>query len=230
MKTTKLHALTLLFVSHATIASPTQSLQSIQDAVSTYIKSSLDADGNYQIAETQLDPRLQLPLCEQSLKVFSQAGDIKAGRNTIGVHCDGSKSWTIYSVVPIKSYKDVLVLSKPLRRDEVIRAEYLTTETRDIATLQKGYLLDPAEVINKQAARNLAAGSVLNRLSYENLTLIKRGERVNIQSGKAGLQISAAGMAMMDGAKGERIRVKNITSKREVQAVVVEVGLVSVYF
>jgi flagellar basal body P-ring formation protein FlgA len=230
MKTIKLHALMLLFVSQASIASPTQSLQSIQDAVSKYIKSSLEADGNYQIADTQLDPRLQLPLCEQPLKVFSQAGDIKAGRNTIGVHCSGSKSWTIFSVVPIRSYKDVLVLSKPLRRNEVIRFEHLATETRDIATLQQGYLLDPAEVINKQTVRNLAAGSVLNKLNYVELTLIKRGERVNIQSGKDGLLISAAGIAMTDGAKGERINVKNIASQRVIQAVVVDAGVVSVYF
>jgi flagella basal body P-ring formation protein FlgA len=132
--------------------------------------------------------------------------------------------------VPVKSYQDVLVLSKPVRRNEVIRAEHLVTKTRDIASLQQGYLLDPVEVINKQAARNLAAGSVLNKLSYEELTLIKRGERVNIQSGKDGLQISAAGTAMTDGAKGERIKVKNITSQRVIQAVVVDAGVVSVYF
>jgi flagella basal body P-ring formation protein FlgA len=230
MKTINLRVLTLLFVSQASIASPMQSVQSIQDAVGTYIKSGLEAGGNYQITDTQLDPRLQLPLCEQSLKVFSQTGEIKAGRNTIGVHCGGSKSWTIYSTVSIKSYKDVLVLSKSLRRNEVIRAEHLTTATRDIALLQQGYLLEPAEVINKQASRNIAAGSVLNKLSYQELTLIKRGERVNIQSGKAGLQISAAGMAMTDGAKGERIKVKNIGSQRVIQAVVVDAGMVSVYF
>lgn len=230
MKTIKLHALMLLFVSQVSIASPIQSLQSIQDAVNTYVKSSLEADGKYQITATQFDPRLQLPLCEQPLQVFAQAGEIKAGRNTIGVRCDGSKSWTIYSVVGIKSYKEVLVLSRSLRRNEMIRAEHLVTETRDIATLQQGYLLDPSEVVNKQASRNLAAGSVLNKLSYEELILIKRGERVNIQSGKAGLLISATGTALMDGAKGKRISVKNVTSQRVIQAVVVDPGLVSVPF
>ncbi len=229
MKTIKLHALMLLFVSQVSIASPTQSLQSIEDAVMTYVKSSLEVGGNYQITETQFDPRLQLPLCEQPLQVFAQ-GEIKAGRNTIGVRCGGSKSWMIYSVVGIKSYKDVLVLSKSLRRNEMIRAEDIVTETRDIATLQQGYVLDPAEVINKQASRNLAAGSVLNKLSYEELILIKRGERVNIQSGKAGLLISATGTALTDGAKGERISVKNITSQRVIQGIVVDPGLVSVPF
>ncbi|MGZ4960060.1 MAG: flagellar basal body P-ring formation chaperone FlgA [Methylomonas sp.] len=230
MKIMKLPALMLLLVSQVSIASTIQSLQSIQDAVKTYVNSSLEVGGNYQISETQFDPRLQLPLCEQPLKVFAQAGAIKAGRNTIGVRCDSSKSWMIYTVIGIKSYKDVLVLSKSLSRGELIRAEDIVTEARDIATLQQGYLLDPSDVINKQASRNLAAGSVLNKLSYEELILIRRGERVNIQSGKDGLLISATGTALMDGAKGERISVKNITSQRVIQAVVVDPGLVSVPF
>lgn len=230
MKTIKLCALMLLLVSQVSMALPTQSLQTIQDAVSAYVKSGLEAGGKYQITVPQLDPRLQLPLCDQPLQVFSQAGEIKAGRNTIGIRCNGATNWTIYSVVPVKSYKDVLVLSKPLRRNEIIRAESLASETRDISTLQQGYIVDPADIIDKQAARNLAAGSVLNRLSYEDLTLIKRGERVNIQSGKAGLLISATGTAMMDGAKGEKISVKNIASQRVIQAVVVDFGQVSVYF
>jgi len=52
------------------------------------------------------------------------------------------------------------------------------------------------------------AGSVINKLSYEDLVLVKRGELVNIQLGKAGVAISATGIAMMNGAKGERISVK----------------------
>jgi flagella basal body P-ring formation protein FlgA len=230
MKTFKSHALMLLFVSQASVALPMQSLQAIQDAVSQYVKSSLNADGKYQITAPQLDSRLQLPLCEEPLQIYAQAGEIKAGRNTIGVRCNGSKNWTIYSVVQVKSYKDVLVLTKPLRRNEIIRAEHLVSETRDIGTLQQGYLLDPADIVNKQATRNLVTGSVLNKLSYEDLTLVKRGERVNIQSGKPGLLISATGMAMMDGAKGEKISVKNIASQRVIQAVVVDSGQVSVFF
>jgi flagella basal body P-ring formation protein FlgA len=62
------------------------------------------------------------------------------------------------------------------------------------------------------------------------LTLVKRGERVNIQSGKAGVLISATGTAMADGAKGQKINVKNLSSQRVIQATVVDSGQVSVYF
>ena len=136
----------------------------------------------------------------------------------------------IYNIVAVKSFKEVLVLSRPLRRNEMIHAEDIGSETRDISTLAHGYLVDPAEIINKQAARNLTQGSVLNKFSFEELTLVKRGERVNIQLGKAGVSISTTGTAMMNGVKGDRINVKNISSQRVIQAVVVDAGQVSVNF
>jgi len=40
---------------------------------------------------------------------------------------------------------------------------------------------------------------------------------VNIQSGKAGVLISAVGTAMADGAKGQKINVKNLSSQRVIQ-------------
>lgn len=231
MKIRNSHALVLMFVSQAVIGEvSSQPVQSIENAISVYVKSSLDGNGRYEIDATPLDPHLQLPLCDQTLQVFSQAGELKAGHNTVGVRCNGSKNWMIYNVVSIRSYKDILVLSKPLRRNEVIRSEYLISENREISNLPQGYIDDPAEIVNKQAARNLPAGSVLNRLSYQELTLVKRGERVNIQSGNAGISITAAGTALMDGAKGVKINVKNLSSQKVIQAVVVDSGQVTVNF
>lgn len=225
------HLLCLLLVaSQPCSAASNQSLQAIQDAVNRFVESSLAPEGQYQISNAQIDNRLQLPACEQSLEIFAQSGELKPGRNTIGIRCPSANSWTIYSTVLVKSFKEVLILTKQLNRNEIISMEHLKTETRDIATLQQGYISNPEDIINKQAARLLPAGTVLNRTHYAEPRLIKRGERVNIQSGKAGLQITTAGVAMMDGIKGQKISVKNATSQRVIEATVVNPGLVTVYF
>ena len=226
----KLSLCFLLFSLSVARAGSQQSLASIQQAVSAFIGASLDAGGNYKIEALPLDSRLALPLCENPLQVFVQSGALKPGRNTLGVRCTAGQNWMIYSQVVLKSYKDVLVLSKPLRRNEIITAEAVTRETREVSSLQQGYLVDPAMIVNKQAARNLTIGTVLNASSYADLTLVKRGERVNIQLGKAGVSISSAGIALMNGAKGDRISVKNSSSQRVIQAVVIDAGLVSVNF
>lgn len=230
MKTMPINILLLLLIGKTCLASPMQSIEAIQRDVDQFIKSSLEPDGNYQIGKAQIDPRLQLPACDQALELFAQSGAIKPGQNTVGIRCNAGKAWTIYSVVAIKSFKEVLVLAKPLRRNDIIRPEHLTTQTRDSGTLQQGYLSDPNELVNKQATRNIPVGSVINRTHYSDMLLIKRGERVNIQSGKVGLLISAPGIAMMDGAKGQQISVKNASSNRVIQATVTDSGVVSVYF
>jgi flagella basal body P-ring formation protein FlgA len=226
----KFPVLLLLFSLSAAMAAEVQSIASIQQAVSAFVAANLDNSGHYKTEAAPLDQRLSLPLCDNSLQVFLQAGELKPGRNTLGVRCTGGQNWMIYNQVAVKLYKDVLVLTKPLRRNEIITAEAISHETREVSALQQGYLLEPADIINKQATRNLAIGSVLIPSSYADLTLVKRGERVNIQLGKAGMSISSAGTALMNGAKGERISVKNISSQRVIQAVVIDAGLVSVNF
>lgn len=220
----------LLLAGRPCSAATTQSIESMQNAVQNFIESSLPSEGHFQINSGQIDSRLQLPACDQALNIFTQSGQIKPGRNTVGISCPGNNSWTIYSTVLIKSFKNVVVLSKPLNRNERISAEHLTTETRDIATLAQGFIVDPQDVINKQATRSVSPGTALNTTHFTEPTLIRRGEQVSIQSGKAGLLITTKGVAMMNGVRGQQIRVKNVASKRMIKATVVHPGVVTVYF
>ena len=229
MKTINL-LLSLLLVSLNICAAEIQSLSVIQDAVNGFVSSQLDPTGEYQINNAQIDPRLQLPACEQPLDIFPQSGVIRPGRNTIGIRCSGSNNWTIYSTVIVRSFEAVLVLTKSLARHDRIGPDYLTSETRDTSTLQQGYLTDPQEILDKQATRFIPAGSVLYKSHYSEPTLVKRGERVSIKSGKPGLTITSIGVAMMDGIKGQQINVKNASSQRVIQATVVDPGLLNVFF
>ncbi|MCK9608691.1 MAG: flagellar basal body P-ring formation protein FlgA [Methylomonas sp.] len=230
MKTITLTFYLLLLASPLTAAATFQSLDAIQEAVQSFVESSLDPAGQYQISSAQIDPRLQLPACSEKLEIFPQSGNIRPGRNTLGIRCVGINNWTIYSTVIVKSFEAVLILTKQLSRNDKISLEHLTTETRETSTLHPGYLRDPNDVINKQATRTIPVGSVLYRFHYREPTLVKRGERVSIQSGKPGLLITSAGVAMADGIKGQQISVKNLSSQRVIQATVIKLGLVSVYF
>lgn len=229
MKTSKL-SLCLLLITSQVGAVATQSLPAIQDAVVNYVQSSLEAGGEYQLTQSQLDPRLQLAACEQPLDVFVQSGAIKPGRNTVGVRCNGVNGWTVYNTVLVKSFVRVLVYTQSLNRNDKINPEALAIETRDVSLLQPGYITDPGSLIDKLATRPIPAGSVIYSAYVAEPRLVKRGERVNIQSGAPGLIITSAGVAMMDGAKGQKISVKNISSNRVVQGTVMNPGLVAVNF
>lgn len=230
----KINALTLILLfagyTQQTTASQTQSISSIQDAILHYIDSSLAPETDYEVRLGQLDSRLKLSDCSQPLDVFTHSHSIKPGRNSVGVKCIGTKKWTIYTSTIIKIFKKVVVLSQPIHRGEIFNINNLQLENRDISTIRSGYLTDPLDIANKQATRNLGLGSVINKSNYSAPKLIKRGEKVNINISSQNLNISVMGIAMMDGIKGQNIRVKNEKSHQIVQATVVQSGQVIVIF
>jgi flagellar basal body P-ring formation protein FlgA len=58
--------------------------------------------------------------------------------------------------------------------------------------------------------------------------LIKRGDKIIISTMQPAFSIRMNGIAMMDGTKGQLIRVKNENSGRIISATVIEPGLVSI--
>ncbi len=205
-----------------------QTLSSIQTAISHFITREFKTASDFNYTISQFDQRLKLPSCPQPLHVFIPTGILKSGRNSIGVSCLSEKKWTIFSRIQINSYQNVLVLTQPLNRGDIITPQRLTFERKNTSNLNRGYIQDPGQVINKQLVRNLAAGTILTSNHLTEPKLIKRGEKVNIQAKSAYFNIHMSGIALMDGRKGQNIRVRNIKSKRIVQATVITTGLVSV--
>jgi flagellar basal body P-ring formation protein FlgA len=58
--------------------------------------------------------------------------------------------------------------------------------------------------------------------------LVRRGETVTVVSRSGGIEVRAGGTALTDGARGERIRVRNDSSRRIVEGVVTAAGRIEV--
>jgi len=222
-------AFLLSFGSQA-IAMEKQSAESIQNAIQQFIATKLPTEKNYTTKLAPIDNRLHLPLCKESLTIFTRNHLITAGRNSVGVKCNSKKKWMIYTTATVNIFKDVLVLNQPVRRGDIITKGILLTEKRDISTLRSGYFSSPQPVVNKQATRNLAMGAVINRSNITEPKLIKRGEKVTIKVSSKNLEISVTGIALMDGIKKQNIRVKNIATNKTIMATVEKQGLVVVMF
>lgn len=231
MKTIIFHLL-LLLVSYPKLinASQIQTIPSIKSAIQHYISSNLPKDTDYDLTLGKIDHRLQLPLCNEPLTLFMPNSSLKPGRNSISIKCLKNKRWKIYTSVVINIYKEVLVLSQPLNRGEILTQDNLKFEKRNISSLRSGYLTDKQMIVNMQAIRNLREGKVLNKSNFIKPRLVKRGDKVHIKVSSPNLDISMAGISLMNGIKGQSIRVKNITSQQIVQATVVQSGVVEVIF
>lgn len=221
--------LLLLTIAPVRAAEQSQSLASLHAAIKQFVHERFTDSEDFQVSVAPLDPRLRFPLCTEALEVFVNSGELQAGHNSMGVKCPGTKKWTLFTSVEIVASKQVWVLKKPIRRGEILRRTHLTLAKRNLADLRRGYLLEPDGVVNKEAKYNLARGTAVSLSIFVEPTVVQRGDKVFIEAKTPYFAISMHGIALSDGKKGENIRVKNVDSKRVIQATVVKSGYVSVY-
>lgn len=219
------------FLAEQASAFQLQSPESINAAIRLYVSSTLASDSDYKLTLSHFDSRLKLRQCNKPLEIFTHNNiQLKPGRNSVGIRCNTKKKWTIYTSAIINLFQNVLVLTQPVRRGHVFSEDMFQIEKRDVSTLRSGFMTNPLAIINKQATRNLNFGSVLNKSNYTEPKLIKKGDAVIINASSNNLTISMAGIAVMDGIKGQKIKVKNIRSRQIIQATVEKQGQVLVLF
>jgi len=204
-----------------------QSHNSIYELVKDTVAKNINA-AEYEISVLPLDSLLKLPECTKPLEAFTTTNSIKAGRTSIGVRCNAEKKWSIFTSAVIRVYENVIVLSRPVQRGDIITGQHIAIEKRDVSKLRGDFITEAKQVENKQAARQMEAGDVLGFKNFIEPLLVKRGDKIIITTMQPAFAIRMNGVAMMDGTKGQHIRVKNESSGRIISATVIEAGLVSV--
>ncbi len=124
----------------------------------------------------------------------------------------------------------VVVLKHPLARHNLIHQEDLGLEKRPLSRLPKDVFTKREEAVGLRTRMSLRAGQVLRRSQVEEVPLIKRGRLVRIVAEGPGFIVTAVGEARQDGRLGEIIKVRNLKSKREIFARVVDAETVKVTF
>lgn len=178
------------------------------------------ADDRTTLQASQLDPRLQLPQCEQPLGAFLQRGTKMSSRMTVGVRCEGAKPWKIYVTVDVIVTESVLVASRSLPSGHVLTAADLTVAERDVSGLRAGYLTRPKELVGRRLKQQLTEGRVLTPAMMKADIVIRRGQSVTLTIQSKSLNIRMEGKALMDGSVNQRIRVENSLSRRVVEGIV----------
>lgn len=217
-----------LFVPVLVAAGNIQSLQSIRAAAHDFVVSQYnDERGNLEITTTRLDPRLRLAQCDQPLNTAFSSSSQRGSNLTVNVQCNGSTSWNLYVPVQVKMLQDVVVLTHSLSRNSLLTASDVHIEQRDINKMLSGHFSDVNEVLGKTLTRSVAGGLGLSPRYIKSATLIKRGQEVTLLAETSGITVKMSGKALGNGAAGERIKVKNLSSDRVIEGVVTENGLIS---
>jgi flagella basal body P-ring formation protein FlgA len=132
--------------------------------------------------------------------------------------------------VPVRVEREarVLVATRALARDAVLRPEDVTLAERDPDRLPQGYVTTPAEVAGMRLRRAVPAGSVVTPAMLVAVPLISSGQQVTLEAGGDDMHIRMAGEALADAGLGQRVRVRNLSSERVVEGIVRSAQVVEV--
>jgi flagella basal body P-ring formation protein FlgA len=206
-----------------------QSIESIRSAVSRFAQDGIHIpNARIETEVGNIDPRLRLAGCAKPLAAFLPAGSRLPGNSTIGVRCETPLPWTVYVSVRVKVMAPVWVAARALGRGETLRNTDLQSQIHDLAGIQGSAITDLAQALGRQAAVPIAPGTILRSNLLRASRLVKRGEKVTILAKSGGIEVRMSGEALSDGAEGDSIQVRNVLTKKTIQATVTQEGHVQV--
>lgn len=181
--------------------------------------------GRVAVQMVPLDPRLTLTPCEDlSLEI---PGGRVLGRVAVHARCRAPSPWQIYLTAQVEVELPVVVVTRPVPRDSVVRAGDVTLAEQDLAQLRDGYLTELDDVVGMSARTSLRADAVLYQRQLSAPRLVSRGDLVTLATVVGQVTVTTRAEALSDGVYGEQIEVRNPRSERVVSAWVTGAGRVS---
>lgn len=215
----------LLIVAFPVNAYKYQSTASIKQAVDNFLFEQLQTR-HYRIYS--LDKRLRLKLCSQELKVSFPIYAERIGRTTVEVSCNNSKPWKVLVSVYIQKFVDIILAKHALPAGSLISRSDIILKKTDVSRVRGGYFSNISQLTNMVVRRAIKTGRIISPGMLKPRQLVSRGDEVIILAQSENFRIQVKGKALMNGFLGQKINVKNLSSKRIFQATVISNGLVKV--
>ncbi|KJV36272.1 flagellar basal body P-ring formation chaperone FlgA [Luteibacter yeojuensis] len=206
-----------------------QSLEAIRSSAVAWLQQNRTLPGARMVAEADpLDSRLRLADCGAPLDVSLPGNRPLGARVSVVVHCPVPGGWTARVPVRVQMFTNVLVTTRPLARGDGLGAGDVRAEERDVASLAYGYVAGLDQIDGRALARPLNAGTVLTPGMLAGRQAVRVGDAVSMEASVDGVVIRADGVAMGAGDAGARVKVRNASSGKILDAVVSGPGAVAV--
>lgn len=173
------------------------------------------------------DPQRAFPPCNTAPMVRPRQGSW----STAEVVCDapvwsravrtGAMAPAVQATAPAPEDEGpmVVTLARSVPRGAMLTAEDLTLASAG-ARGPDGIFTNPADVIGRRTKAAIGEGRPVLLRQLEPVWLIAKGNPVVLVATAGGLAVSAPAEALEDGGMGDVIRVLNLSSQREIKAVV----------
>ena len=133
-------------------------------------------------------------------------------------------------VADVRYFDRVIVASRPIMRGEPITDGAVAAERREVTTILGRYVTDLSKLEGMRAKMRIGFGRPVGKRYLERIPAVERGDMVRIRADVGTVTASTVGVANASGAVGERILVRNLSSRQKILAEVVAPGVVRVVF
>jgi flagella basal body P-ring formation protein FlgA len=172
-------------------------------------------------AEFTFAPRdLRVPVGTMALKTLPVrlAGE-NSGSVTVQVTVDGQPAAAVPMSFRLLRRAPAVIAARDLPAGTVLTGDDLRVEDRPELP-GRLVLSDASQAVGQQSTVPIKGGAILTASQLKPAILIKRGTRVRLVCKGPTFVATATGEAMQDGAAGQTIRVRNLSSLRELPALV----------
>jgi len=127
-------------------------------------------------------------------------------------------------------FESVVCAARNLKRGEALTKDDVYLTRKNISHLKSNYLTAMNQAIGLMVKHNVKADACIKDWMLKKLPVVDRGDLVTILAESAGLKLTVPGRVLMKGYDGELVKVKNLMSKRDIYAKVVDNATVMVDF
>jgi flagella basal body P-ring formation protein FlgA len=146
----------------------------------------------------------------------------------IQVIVDDTPKEKIFLRTKVSVFDRIVVAKKRLKRGDLISSAEAGIEERDVAVLNPGIIKDIYLVIGKESKTFIPNGNPVYDWMIKDKPLVKKTEKVKIYASSDNIAVSAVGQSLEDGNMGSEIKVKNLSSGKELIGVVTGTGEVTI--
>jgi flagella basal body P-ring formation protein FlgA len=207
--------------------------KAIQNILQSYLTENLpEMRDKIKIKDIRIYPpkEFTLPQGKLSYQIFPLPGNKFRGHSYFNIYftVDGNLEKKIKVMASIIIKEKVVVTCKPLGRRQIITANDIMLKEMDLAKLPANVIVEADQVIGKRTKVIIDPYTPLTENLIETPPVIRRRKLVKIVVENDLLRITTLGQAQQDGRKGEIIRVRNLSSKKDIYARVVDANTVMI--
>jgi flagella basal body P-ring formation protein FlgA len=129
---------------------------------------------------------------------------------------EGQKFREVRTQARLEVFADVVAAKNSLRRHQIVEEKDVHLVNRNITQQAADVVTGLEEVLGKRVTLSVNTQEVLRKSMLEVPPLVRKGDRVTLVVENTHFRITCVGEVKEEGRAGDRIKVTNISSKREV--------------